>query len=250
MMAEIVPEPSTAIQVLIIDQHLTFRDALAARLRAERDLVVVAEVQSAETARRALVGRATGVVLLDAELPGDSSIAFCAELTQHVLAPRVVMLSAASSAEQIVAAVHAGATAWVSKDESICHLLEVIRGVVRGETWLPPTVLGGVLRLLIEHQDDRRDCDELLAALTPREQDVLFHLVQGAGRKEVAEHLHLSANTVRTHLQSLMAKLGVHSTLEVVALTRPRLEALTEIHQLRTPTTSSGDRPSGSSKTR
>ena len=77
--------------------------------------------------------------------------------------------------------------AWVRKDASIDHLLRVIRGVVRGETWLPPTELGGVLRLLIEGQDDRQDRDELLAALTPREQEVLFHLVQGAGRKEVAD---------------------------------------------------------------
>ena len=93
------------------------------------------------------------------------------------------MLSAASEAQRIVAAVRAGAVAWVRKDESIDHLLRVIRGVVRGETWLPPTELGGVLRLLIEDQDDRRGCDELLAALTPREREVLFHLVRVPGGK-------------------------------------------------------------------
>ena len=250
MMAEMASPAPAGIHVLVIDRHLTFRDALATRLRAEHDLVVVADVQSTESARRALVGRSANVVLLDAELPGDAGIAFCAEMTRHVLEPRVVMLSADSGAGQIAAAVRTGAAAWVRKDESISHLLRVIHGVVRGETWLPPADLGGVLRLLIEQQDDRRDCDELLAALTPRERDVLFHLVQGAGRKEVAERLQLSANTVRTHLQSLMAKLGVHSTLEVVALTRPRLGAYPEVRQLRMSTTSSGDRPSGSSKTR
>src|SRR5690349_9562005 len=121
-------------------------------------------------------------------------------MTGRVHAPRIVMLSAASEAQRIVTAIRAGAAAWVRKDESVDHLLRVIRGVVRGETWLPPTELGGVLRLLIEDQDDRRGCDELLATLTPRERDVLFHLVEGAGRKEVAERLQLSANTVRTHL--------------------------------------------------
>lgn len=144
-------------------------------------------------------------------------------MTRRAPAPRVVMLSAASEAQRIVAAIRAGAVAWVRKDESIDHLLRVIRGVVCGETWLPPTELGGVLRLLIQDQDDRRSSDELLAVLTPRERDVLFLLVEGAGRKEVAKRLQLSANTVRTHLQSLMGKLGVHSTLEVVALTRARL---------------------------
>jgi DNA-binding NarL/FixJ family response regulator len=156
------------------------------------------------------------------------------------------MLSGASDAQRIVAAVRAGAVAWVRKDESIDHLLRVIRGVVRGETWLPPADLGRVLRSLIEEQDDRRGCDEMLAALTPREREVLFHLVDGAGRKEVAERLQVSTNTVRTHLQSLMAKLGVHSTLEVVALTRPKLDALPEIRQLRGQMTSTETGASGS----
>jgi DNA-binding NarL/FixJ family response regulator len=219
--------------VLIVDQHLAFRDALAARLQAEPDLTVVGKAHSAEFAPRVLVGRPADVILLDAELPDDSAIAFCAELTRRAAAPRVVMLSAASKPGRIVAAVRAGAAGWVRKDESVDHLLRAVRGVVRGETWLPATELGPVLRLLIKEQDNRRDCDDLLAALTPRERDVLFHLVDGAGRKEVAERMQLSANTVRTYLNSLMAKLGVHSTLEVVALARPRLEALPEMRQSR-----------------
>jgi DNA-binding NarL/FixJ family response regulator len=227
------PSEPPRIRVLIVDQHLAFRDALAARLQAEPDLAVVAKAHSAEFAPRVLVGRSADVILLDAELPDNSAIAFCAERTRRADAPRVVMLSAASKPERIVAAVRAGAAAWVRKDESIDHLLRVIRGVVRGETRLPPTELGPVLRLLIKEQDNRRDRDDLLAALTPRERDVLFHLVDGAGRKEVAERMQLSANTVRTYLNSLMAKLGVHSTLEVVALARPRLETLPEMRELR-----------------
>ena len=241
-----VPAP---IHVLIVDQQLTFRDALAARLRAEPDLAVVADTQSTESARRILVGRPTDVILLDAELADGSAIAFCAEITRRLPASRIVMLSASSEAQRIVDAVRAGAVGWVRKDESVDYLLRVIRGAVRGETWLPPMELGGVLHLLIVAQDERRGCDELLAVLTQRERDVLFHLVQGAGRKEVAERLQLSANTVRTHLQSLMAKLGVHSTLEVVALTRFRLEALPELGQLRRATTSTGGRPLGPNRT-
>jgi len=239
------PAPSVPprIDVLIVDQRFAFRDALAARLQAESGLAVVAKAHSAAFVPRVLVGRSANVILLDAELPDDSAFAFCAEMARRVDAPRVVMLSAASKPERIVAAVRAGAAAWVRKDESIDHLLRVIRGVVDGETWVPPTELGPVLRLLIQDQENRRDCDHLLAVLTPRERDVLFHLVDGAGRKEVAERLQLSANTVRTYLNSLMTKLGVHSTLEVVALTRPRLEALPEMQGLRRSTAWDADEP-------
>ena len=233
MVTSTLPSAWPAIRVLVVDQRLVFRDALATRLQAEPDMAVVAKAHSAEFAPRVLVGRSADVILLDAELPDDSAIAFCSDLTRSVGQPRVVMLSAASHPERIVAAVRAGAAAWVRKDESVDHLLDVIRGVVRGDTWVPPSELGAVLRLLIEDQDHLRDSDDLLASLTRRERDVLFLLAEGAGRKEVAERLQLSANTVRTHLRSLMVKFGVHSTLEVVALARPRLEALSHIRDLR-----------------
>jgi DNA-binding NarL/FixJ family response regulator len=217
--------------VLIVDQHLAFRDALMTRLQTEPDLAVLAKAHSTEFAASVLVGRSADVILLDADLPEHSAIAFCSELMRRPDPPHVVMLSAGSDPELIVAAVRAGAAAWVRKDESIDHLLSVIRGAVRGESWLPPRDLGAVLRLIISEQEQRRDSDDLLAALTPRERDVLFLLVQGAGRNEVAKQLQLSANTVRTHLHSLMSKFGVHSTLEVVAIARPRLEALPEIRE-------------------
>jgi len=232
MPADAAPAGPPKIQILIVDQQRAFRDVLSIRLRAEPDLVVAAQAQSAELARRVMAGRTADVVLLDAELPGDAAVAFCAEMTRRAPGPLVIMLSEGSDANRIVAAVRAGAVGWVRKDDSVDHLLRVIRGVVHGEAWLPPAQLARVMRLLIEDQDDRRDRDELLDALTPRERDVLFHLVDGAGRKEVAERLQLSENTVRTHLQSLMGKLGVHSTLEVVALIRPRMEALPRVRQL------------------
>lgn len=224
-MKQSVPSASPMIRLLIIDQHLAFRDALATRLQTEPVLAVVAKAHSAEFASSVLVGRDVDVILLDADLPDDSAVAFCSEMMRRSDPPRVVMLSAISKPELIVAAVRAGAAAWIRKDESIDHLLYVIYGVVRGETWLPPKELGAVLRLLIEVEDHRRDSDDLIAALTPRERDVLLLLVEGVGRKEVATRLQLSANTVRTHLHSLMSKFEVHSTLEVVALARPRLEA-------------------------
>ena len=247
-MIQSVSPPWPMIRVLIVDQHLAFRDALATRLQTEPDLAVLAKAHSAEFASSVLIGRSADVVLLDADLPDHAAITFCSEMTRREDPPRIVMLGVASEPERIVAAVRAGAAAWVTKDESIDHLLSVIRGVVRGETWLPPGELGVVLNLLIEDQEHRRDSDDLLAALTPRERDVLFLLVEGAGRNEIAKQLQLSANTVRTHLQSLMSKLGVHSTLEVVALARPRLEGMPEIREPSRPVLQDAERTTRSHK--
>src|SRR5690348_13297647 len=102
MLRGVMPSEQARVHVLIVDQQRTFHDALAIRLRAEQDLMVTAEAQSAESARRALAGRSPDVVLLDAELPADTNIAFCAEITRREHAPCVVMLSASSDAQRIV----------------------------------------------------------------------------------------------------------------------------------------------------
>ena len=90
MAAPSAPAARPAIHVLIVDQRLAFRDALATRLQTEPDLAVVAKAQSAKFAPRVLVGRSADVILLDADLPDDSAIAFCSDLTRSGDQARVV----------------------------------------------------------------------------------------------------------------------------------------------------------------
>lgn len=208
------------ITVLVVDEERMFADAVAAQLSAERDITAVAAAHPARRDECLSAARHTAVVLLDADLAGGAADAWCEDLAGTGAPPRVIMLSDSSEPERIVAAVRAGASAWVRKDESLDHLVRVVHGVARGETWLPTAETGAVLRMLMRAQLRRQEDDTLLAALTPREREVLTCLADGAGRRDVADRLYLSANTVRTHLRNLMAKLGVHSTLEAVALIR------------------------------
>lgn len=209
--------------IFIIDQERAFADALAVRLEAEQNVEVVVAVHRQAPAPSLIVGRHADVILLDGDLPGSAAIDLCAELRSRREAPRVIMLSCGSEPERIADSVRAGAAAWVCKSESLAHLMQVIQGVMAGETRLPPAQLGGVLQLLLQEREQQSESDRLLASLTPREREVLSCLAEGAGRRDVAERLHLSTNTVRTHLQNLLAKLGVHSALEAVALTRSQL---------------------------
>ncbi len=209
------------INVLVADQERTFADALAAWLEAESDIEVVGAVRVIMPRPWLIARNAADVVVLDGDLPGEAANRLCEELSGHNVRARVIMLTSSSGPTRIIQAVRAGAAAWVRKDESLEHLLRVIRGVARGEIWLPPTETGDVVRLLLQEQDRHSEVERMLAALTPRERVVLACLAEGAGRRDmVAEQLHLSVHTVRTHMQNLMAKLGVHSALEAVALTR------------------------------
>jgi two-component system NarL family response regulator len=213
----------TQISVVVIDGQRTFADALAGRLSAETSLRVLAAVESVASASRLLVGRHVDIALLDTELAEGMRLA--TEVTRP-RAParhpvRVIMLGEVPEAGRIVEALRAGVTGWVRKEDSIEHLLAAIQGVVRDEMWLPSVAVGPVLRLLL-HQSPERPAprNHPMATLTPREREVLSYLADGIGRSEVAERMRLSPNTVRSHLQNLMAKLEVHTTLEAVALAR------------------------------
>jgi DNA-binding NarL/FixJ family response regulator len=211
------------IRLLILVRERIFADALATRLEAEPDLEIVAALQTLVPSPHLLRGSRADVMLLDGDFPGNTSFDVCHELSQRGQRPLVVLLSQSPDPRRIVRGIAAGAVGWVRKEESLDRLIEVIHGVDRGETWLPASDTGEVLRLLLQRPDPEHGSSELLGALTEREREVLLCLADGTGRRDMAEHLHMSPNTVRTHLQNLMAKLGVHSALEAVALTRSRL---------------------------
>lgn len=133
---------------------------------------------------------------------------------------RTVVLAERDDPRRAARALQAGAAGWVAKDCSLSQLLGVVRGVLRDETHLPPALLTGVLRELTAARRHRTESERLVESLTPREQEVLRCMVAGLGRKAVAERLYLSPHTVRTHMQNVLGKLGVHSTLAAVALAR------------------------------
>ncbi|MET9698120.1 response regulator transcription factor [Streptomyces sp. NPDC006529] len=150
---------------------------------------------------------------------GDGIALVAAVRTAHP-GVRTVVLAERDEPRRAALALQAGASGWVAKDCSLSRLLAVVRGVLREETHLPPALLTGVLRELTQARKHRTDSERLVESLTPREHEVLRCMVAGLGRKDVAARLFLSPHTVRTHMQNVLGKLGVHSTLAAVALAR------------------------------
>lgn len=193
------------ITVTVIDSELIFADALAIRLEAEDDITVTAVAQAASGS---LLDRPADVVLLDAALAAGA--AHHLSTAQPGGRSQVVVLG--PGGESALAGLDAG-WAWIGKHDSVGHLLTVLREVAGG-TGRPAAEAGGV------PSRGQRGAAGTPVVLTPRERQVLDCLAEGAGRVEVAERLHLSANTARTHLQNLMRKLGVHSCVEAAAVAR------------------------------
>ncbi|NJC82654.1 response regulator [Planosporangium mesophilum] len=204
------------IAVLVVDDHALFTEALRARLTQEPDLGPVSVAYGAREAAERVAVTHPDVVVLDVVLDDGSGIDVLDHLREASPTSRVVMLTAVESVDDVVAALTRGARAWLPKTVDTGHLVRVIRGVNRGEAWLAPDLLGRVLADLAARTTTRRSTP--LAGLSPREREVLQFMVDGLSRTEIAARLGVSGNTVRTHLQHLIAKLGVHSTLECVAV--------------------------------
>ncbi|MFC8719943.1 LuxR C-terminal-related transcriptional regulator [Kitasatospora sp. NPDC057198] len=164
-------------------------------------------------------GRAAGGRAEEAR-PLTDGIALVARIRRAHPQVRAVLLAAADDPQRAARALQAGAHGWVARESSLSTLMTVVRGVRRDETHLPPALLTGVVRELTSARRDRSESERLVAALTPREEEVLRCMVAGLGRQAVAERLFLSPHTVRTHMQNVLGKLGVHSTLAAVAVAR------------------------------
>jgi DNA-binding NarL/FixJ family response regulator len=208
------------IRLLIADAQRAFAEALAMQFDAEPGLEVVAAVASAEEAVRATRARPVDLAVIDVD-EDDSFLALGDRLRR--IRPGIALVAitgGANGAATLTYAVHQGVRGWVSKSADPSELLDVVQRVHGGETCIPPPLLTGLLDGLLSELADERAADRLLGSLTARERQVLEAMARGSGRREIAGELGISVNTVRTHTQSILAKLDVHTALAAVRVAR------------------------------
>lgn len=213
-----LPE-SPVRQLLVVDDYVSFAEALACRLDIEPGLSASA-VTTIEQTRLTLAERRFDVLLLDIDLDGMDGIEFAGEALSANPDMRIVVVTAGRDESRIVEAVQIGVSGWVLKSDPIEHLLSVVWGALRGETWIPPRLLTYVLTELKSAQSERAEIAALLATLSPRETQVLGCLAAGMSADAIAGQLFLSRNTIRTHIHNMLRKLHVHSVLAAAALAR------------------------------
>ena len=207
------------IRLLVLDPARIFAEALAVRLEQEPDIVVVAVTAGAADARRLLASGACDVAL-SADRTALALLDPAGEGRRSARPPHVVVIADRRDITLATALLRAGAAAWVTRDRSAEHLLSVVRASQRGETLVPPDLLTHVLDELTVRERRERASTDRLSVLTVREREILRLYGLGLGRAEVAARLGLSPNTVRTHVQNLLGRLDVHSTLAAVAIAR------------------------------
>ena len=209
------------MRVLLVDSHVMLTEALTVRLSTAADLWVVGSTTPDDPRLLDMVHTLRPNVITT-EI-GTATIATGGMLRKLRAAyppAHLVVLTGSHDCAHAVAAARAGAAAWVSKGSSLDHLLEVLRGVPLGHAFYPPRQLGVVLRELREDVRRARDCSARLDVLSHREREVLLRMVDGKPVGQIAVESVVSTSTVRTHVRSILTKLGVRSRLEAVSVAR------------------------------
>ena len=206
------PRGPRSVRALIVDHHVLFAEAVSAAL-ADHGYRIEKLVHSGQEAVAAARAIQPDLVLMELRLPDGYGVEVGRAIARHAPQTRIVAVTAGRDPDLVTRSLRAGFHGFVSKESPMALLVESLDAVMSGGTaapggdgerpgaWRPPGPLD---------------------SLTPREEEILDLLAQGVLTSEIAARLHIATNTVRSHIQSILSKLGAHSRLEAVAIARRR----------------------------
>jgi DNA-binding NarL/FixJ family response regulator len=208
--------PKTAVaSVVLIDDIRLLRDGIASMLRAE-GIDVIATSQYNDDALRRLAMIRPPVVLLGCNIGEECGPAQIEAVKLASPESRVIVLGVLPGYLEVPDCVAAGASGFVLKDATIADIVSAIQGVMRGECVLPSELAGVIFAFFAKHRVKRRDTPAS-TRLTPRERQVVALIGDGLSNKEMATKLHISRDTVKNHVHSVLEKLSLHTRLEIAA---------------------------------
>ncbi len=195
--------------VVIIDDHPVVREGLRAVLEVAPDVTVVGTGSDGAEALRLVTRHRPDVLVLDINLPDRSGLEITRQLCTREPTPAILILTVHVDRQTVLGALEQGARGYVLKDEAPEMLVEAVRAVARGESWLSPLVAGQVVARVAGREV--RPPETLLSPLTPREEEVLCLLAQGLDNAAIAARLVVTRRTVQNHVSTIYSKLGVTS---------------------------------------
>lgn len=193
------------VRVLIVDDHPVVREGLRIFLGGWADIAVIGEAADGAEAIREARRLLPDVILLDLSMPVMGGLEALPELRTASPASRVLILTSSTTDEAVLPAVRAGASGFLLKDAAPADLARAVTTVAAGGSWLAPSAA----RRVLDEVTTPGPAPEALPALTPREREVLLLIADGLANKTIADQLFVSPKTVKTHVSSILMKLGV-----------------------------------------
>ena len=206
-------------RVLLVDDHASVRQSLAILLDREPDISVVDQAGSLAAARAALAEKEVDLAVVDLGLPDGDGVELVPDVRAANPDAAVLILTAVTDRRHLARAIEAGAAGVLNKAAALDEILGTVRRAAAGEALHSARELMDLLELLRDAgraREEERRAKAALDRLTPREREILQLLAEGLSDKEIAERLYLSGKTVRSHVASILTKLGVDSRLQAL----------------------------------
>jgi DNA-binding NarL/FixJ family response regulator len=201
------------IRLLLVDDHILFRDGLSRLLALEPDLEVVAGCGTIAEALETVGRKPVDIVLLDYDLGEDHGSHFISSARRAGYTGKVLMVTAGMTAKESSAALHLGASGIFLKHNSPGTLAKAVRLIMGGEIWVDPKVIQ-----LMADRVDQREEGRVSPLLTEREQEVLRGIFEGLTNKEIGAQLGVTDGAVKATLQQLFQKTGVRTRSQLVRI--------------------------------
>lgn len=201
------------VRVLIVEDHQIVADGLTALLNDQRDMTVVGNVGTVAESAPAAAELLPDIVLLDFRLTDGTGVDAAAAIKRVAPNAKHIFLTREDSDVAKFAALESGASGFIHKSRAATEVVEAIRKVASGGTLITPSTIATLL-------NRRRETETQRESLTAREKEVLRHMAEGHSSRDIAARLGISYATVRTHIRSLDAKLGVHSKVQAIVKAR------------------------------
>ena len=210
------------VKICIADDHELFRDGIANLIEKQADMVVVGVAGDGLEILSLAKSQAPDLILMDINMPISDGIEATRMLRKMMPDVIIVMLTAMSDDEKLVEAIKAGANGYILKSSSSQEFLNGIRGALSGETILPLKLAKRLIQEYVElaSQQELRSTKLGMPTITFREIEILKQLAEGASNQEISNRLNISLYTVKSHVRSILEKLGAANRWEAVVIAR------------------------------
>ncbi|MDP4174703.1 MAG: response regulator transcription factor [Bacteroidota bacterium] len=203
--------------ILVIEDNRLLRDGISAILKKQPDMTVAAAVGNGENILAVLDKCSPEIVLLDLGLRSQNSLEIVKAIKKHSPEIKIIVMDLIPLQSDVLEFVQAGVSGFTLKDIDITEFIKTIHSVLKGERVLPPNLTGSLFSQIVEHSINGSRPAVIVESvrMTKRERQVILLIADGFTNKEIAQKLHLSTYTVKSHVHNILEKLSIHTRVQI-----------------------------------
>ena len=205
------------IQILLIEDNRLLREGIASMLKKQPDMHVVATVGNGENILLMMEKHKPNILLLDLGLRSQNSLNIVKLARQHYPGTKIIVMDLIPLQADVFEFVQAGVSGFMLKNISVAEFLKTIRSVYEGDQVLPSHLTGSLFTQIVEHAVNGSKPSAIIESvrMTKRERQVIELIADGSTNKEIAQKLHLSTYTVKSHVHNILEKLTLHTRVQI-----------------------------------